>query len=82
MKLTKYDCCCLLDAIDVALDNCLFDDELPYIIMADKLREGYGLSAVEQAALKTWLMEEATGDRFAIAARLRFKRLSEQLEPQ
>nr|DAL45496.1 MAG TPA_asm: hypothetical protein [Caudoviricetes sp.] len=23
MKLTKYDRCCLLDAIDVALDNCL-----------------------------------------------------------
>lgn len=80
MKLTKYDRCCLLDAIDVALDNCLFDDEAPYMIMADKLREGYGLSTAEQAVLKKWLLQEAMGDRFSVADRLRFKHLSGQLE--
>ena len=80
MKLTEYGRCCLLDAIDMALDNCLFDDEEPYMIMADKLREGYGLSTIEQAALKKWLLREAMGDRFAAADRLRFKHLSEQLK--
>lgn len=80
MKLTKYDRCCLLDTIDVALDNCLFDDETPYMIMADKLREGYGLSTAEQAMLKKWLLQEAMGDRFSVADRLRFKRLSEKLK--
>lgn len=80
MKLTKYDRCCLLDAIDVALDNSLFEDEEPYAIIADKLREGYGLSTAEQAVLKKWLLREAMGDRFAVADRLRFKHLSDQLK--
>nr|DAL45497.1 MAG TPA_asm: hypothetical protein [Caudoviricetes sp.] len=50
------------------------------MIMADKLREGYGLSTAEQAALKKWLLREAMGDRFTVADRLRFKHLSDQLE--
>lgn len=82
MSLTKYDRYCILDAVDTALDNSLFDNEEPWQLISDKLREEHALNSAEKAMLKTWLMEEAMSNRFAIAARLRFKRLSEQLEPQ
>lgn len=81
MSLTKYDRYCILDAVDIALDNSLFDNEEPWQLISDKLREERDLSSAEKATLKTWLMEEAMGDRFTVADRLRFKRLSEQLEP-
>lgn len=81
MSLTKYDYYCILDAVDTALDNSLFDNEEPWQLISDKLREEHALNSAEKAMLKTWLMEEAMGDRFAVADRLRFKRLSEQLEP-